>query len=272
MSLRVPSKRPDPDLLSVSHEERPPLWSSGQSSWLQIRRPGFDSLHYQEKKKQWVWNGVHSASWVQLRSYLIESSGSCLENREYGGRDSSRWPRGTLYPQKLATTSPTSGGRSVGIVRSRTQTTEFVLVCLFFSRWTVLRGSSYWVNKLMEFIKLDLLLRFWVGFAEATLSFLHFLEVGWDWAQFAHRPLFGLLHQPRIVADDECGAIGGTIGKGNRRTRRNLPSTTLSTTNPTWPDLGLKRRLATQPYRTIQWLCMATYRVVTSLLVFCKMW
>jgi hypothetical protein len=30
--------------------DRPPLWSSGQSSWLQIRRPGFDSLHYQKKK------------------------------------------------------------------------------------------------------------------------------------------------------------------------------------------------------------------------------
>jgi hypothetical protein len=29
---------------------RPPLWSSGQSSWLQIRRPGFDSLHYQKKE------------------------------------------------------------------------------------------------------------------------------------------------------------------------------------------------------------------------------
>jgi hypothetical protein len=28
----------------------PPLWSSGQSSWLQIRRPGFDSRHYQRKK------------------------------------------------------------------------------------------------------------------------------------------------------------------------------------------------------------------------------
>jgi hypothetical protein len=27
----------------------PPLWSSGQSSWLQIRRPGFDSQHYQKK-------------------------------------------------------------------------------------------------------------------------------------------------------------------------------------------------------------------------------
>jgi hypothetical protein len=28
----------------------PPLWSSGQSSWLQIRRPAFDSRHYHEKK------------------------------------------------------------------------------------------------------------------------------------------------------------------------------------------------------------------------------
>jgi hypothetical protein len=31
-----------------------------------------------------------------------------------------------FYPQKLALTSPTSGGRSVGRVRSRTQATEFV--------------------------------------------------------------------------------------------------------------------------------------------------
>jgi hypothetical protein len=28
-------------------ESRPPLWSSGQSSWLQIQRSGFDSRHYQ---------------------------------------------------------------------------------------------------------------------------------------------------------------------------------------------------------------------------------
>jgi hypothetical protein len=27
----------------------PPLWSIGQSSWLQIRRPEFDSRHYQKK-------------------------------------------------------------------------------------------------------------------------------------------------------------------------------------------------------------------------------
>jgi hypothetical protein len=30
------------------------------------------------------------------------------------------------YPQMLALTSPTSGGRSAGVVRSRTQATEFI--------------------------------------------------------------------------------------------------------------------------------------------------
>jgi hypothetical protein len=39
-----------------------------------------------------------------------------------------RWPRDTLYLQRLALNSPTSGGRSVGIVRSRTKATEFSLV------------------------------------------------------------------------------------------------------------------------------------------------
>jgi hypothetical protein len=58
------------------------------------------------------------------------SSGSGLESREYGRKDPSRWPRGTLYPQKLALTSPTSGGRSVGIVHSRTQKTDFFLTFL----------------------------------------------------------------------------------------------------------------------------------------------
>jgi hypothetical protein len=33
-----------------------------------------------------------------------------------------------LYLQKLALTSPTGGGRSVSIVRSRTKATEFSLV------------------------------------------------------------------------------------------------------------------------------------------------
>jgi hypothetical protein len=52
-----------------------------------------------------------------------KSSGFGLESREYGCRDP--WPRGTLYPQKLALTSPTSGGCLVGIVCSWTLATEF---------------------------------------------------------------------------------------------------------------------------------------------------
>jgi hypothetical protein len=42
-------------------------------------------------------------------------SGSGLENREYDLGDTLRWPRDTLYLQKLTLTSPTSGGRSVDI-------------------------------------------------------------------------------------------------------------------------------------------------------------
>jgi hypothetical protein len=51
-----------------------------------------------------------------------------LEIREYGRRDPSSYPRNTLYPQQLTITSLTSGGRSVGVVRSRTQTTEFLFL------------------------------------------------------------------------------------------------------------------------------------------------
>jgi hypothetical protein len=36
-----------------------------------------------------------------------------------------RWPRDTVYPQELAVTSPTSGGRSAGKIPSRTQAKEF---------------------------------------------------------------------------------------------------------------------------------------------------
>jgi hypothetical protein len=45
-----------------------------------------------------------------------------------GRGDSLRWPRDTLYPLKLALTSPTSGGRSVGIVRWRTEAPELMLI------------------------------------------------------------------------------------------------------------------------------------------------
>jgi hypothetical protein len=96
----------------------PPLWSSGQSSWLQIQRSVFDSRHYQV-----FWEAVglerFLLSLVSTTEELLgrKSSVFSLESREYGRMDQTRWPRKTLYSQKLALTSPTSGGLSVGIVR-----------------------------------------------------------------------------------------------------------------------------------------------------------
>jgi hypothetical protein len=107
-------------------ESRPPLWPSGLSSWLQIQRSGFD---FRQHQTFWEVVGLERGpiSLVSTTGELLDrtSSGSCLENREYGRMDPSRWPRDTLYPQKFALTSLTSGGRSGGIVRSRTQTTQF---------------------------------------------------------------------------------------------------------------------------------------------------
>jgi hypothetical protein len=78
-----------------------------------------------------------------------KSSGSSLENREYGRRDPSRWARGTLYPQKLAITSPTSGGRSVGIVRSRAQTMEFVCCLIAQYRQCCIASEAWlWISAL----------------------------------------------------------------------------------------------------------------------------
>jgi hypothetical protein len=56
-----------------------------------------------------------------------KSSGFGIEIRDYGRRDPPRWPRNTLSPQKLVLTLPTSGGRLIGIVRSRTKATEFFI-------------------------------------------------------------------------------------------------------------------------------------------------
>jgi hypothetical protein len=103
-----------------------PLWSSSRSSWLQIQRSGFDSRRYQI-----FWDLVclerGLLSIVSTTEELLErkSRGSGIESREFGRGDPPGWPRGTLYPHKLAVTSPIIDSRSVGIVRLRTQATEF---------------------------------------------------------------------------------------------------------------------------------------------------
>jgi hypothetical protein len=57
-----------------------------------------------------------------------KSSHSGLENRIMAIGIHHADHMAPFYPQKLALTSPTSSGRSVGIVRSWTQATEFSLI------------------------------------------------------------------------------------------------------------------------------------------------
>jgi hypothetical protein len=62
-----------------------------QSSWLQIQRSGFDSLRYQNFRDV-VGLERGTLSIVSTTEELLgkNSSGSGLENREYGRRDSTR--------------------------------------------------------------------------------------------------------------------------------------------------------------------------------------
>jgi hypothetical protein len=120
----------------------PPLWSSGQSSWLQIQWSGFDS-----RGQEIFWDVVGleqgPLSLVSTVEKLIgrNSSGSGLEIRKYDRGDPLSWPRDTLYSQTLALISPTRGGRSAGIVRSRTKATELLLLLLF----VVCSSAVVWV-------------------------------------------------------------------------------------------------------------------------------
>jgi hypothetical protein len=101
----------------------------GYRSW----GPGFDSWYYQIF---WKVLGLERdpLSLVSKIQELLgrKGRGSGLKNREYSSRDPLCWPCNTLHSQKLALTSPSSSGSSVGIVRSRTQATDFVCLFLFY--------------------------------------------------------------------------------------------------------------------------------------------
>jgi hypothetical protein len=84
-------------------ESRPPLWSSGQSSWLQIQRPGFDFRRYQIF---WVVGlGRGPLSLVSTIEELLgrKNSGSGLENREHSRKESAELTTQHLLSAKVGT-------------------------------------------------------------------------------------------------------------------------------------------------------------------------
>jgi hypothetical protein len=109
------------------------MWSSRQGSWIEIHRSGLDSRHYQ-KKVVGLERGPLSLVSTTEKLLGRKNSGSGLENRDYGRRDTSHWPRDTFYQQTLALTSRTSSGRSVGIVCSRTKATEVYYLLLLVTQ------------------------------------------------------------------------------------------------------------------------------------------
>jgi hypothetical protein len=96
--------------------------------------------------------------------------------------------------------------------------------------------------------------------------------VSWGAVRRVHlvrRPLFGLLYQPRLMDDDEYGAITGMIGRRNRRTRRSAP---LLRFPPQIPhDLTRARTRATAVWseRLTAW---ATERFITQSKIILILW
>ena len=111
----------------------PPLWSSGQSFWLQIqwsrvRSPALPDF----LSSSGSWTGStqprepREVNWGA--TWLKKSSGSRSRKQRWTAVGTRCADHVTpLYPQKLALTSPTGVGRSVGIVCVRTKATEFSL-------------------------------------------------------------------------------------------------------------------------------------------------
>jgi hypothetical protein len=63
----------------------------------------------------------HKILLLKCNFWNISLQYTVLKTERNGRGDPLRWPCDTLYPQKLALISPTSGGLSVGIVRLRTK-------------------------------------------------------------------------------------------------------------------------------------------------------
>jgi hypothetical protein len=130
-----------------TYTNKPPLSSSGQSSWLPIWRsrvrfpalPDLLIVFWEVVGLEWG-----SLSLLSTNEELLgrNSNSSGLESCEYGSGNLLRWPHDTHYLQKLPLTSLTSGGCSVGIVLSWTKVTEFSFFIIHSLNCRIQEGSK----------------------------------------------------------------------------------------------------------------------------------
>jgi hypothetical protein len=134
------------------------IYISDRLCGLAVRVSGYRSrgLGFDSRRFQIFWEAARLArcplSLMRTTKELLEGRVSApVQKTEINDRGNLlRWPRDTLYPQKLALTSPTSGDRSVGIVRSRTKATEFSLVSYIHISSNVRMVGEYWILRDLE--------------------------------------------------------------------------------------------------------------------------
>jgi hypothetical protein len=106
---------------------------------------------------------------------------------------------------------------------------------------------------------------------EATVFFFRFPEMGWDWANLVRWPLIGILYHPRMIDDDECGAVGGMrIGRGNRSIRRK--PVTVSLCPPQFPHDQTRARTRAAALGSRRVTAWAMARPCPLKFFFCSRW
>jgi hypothetical protein len=158
--------------LSLYIIKRPPLWSSGQSSYLHIQRSGFDSRSYQNS---WEVIGQERGplSLVNTIEKILErkSSGSGLENSEYGLRDPSRWPCDTPLSIKFGTNFPDKR-RLLGRHRSLADQSHGVIIIIIIIIILICTfRKKRWFNEELG----------WSHVVVAVGNLRHYCEISWRW-------------------------------------------------------------------------------------------
>jgi hypothetical protein len=91
------------------------------------------------------------------------------------------------------------------------------VVTPYRNKWTTVLHATY----LRVSVGRKLNVAFQMVTCLPSYAVIFFFLMGWDWVHLVLRPLLGLLYQPQIIDNNDCGAISGMrIFRGNRSTLR----------------------------------------------------